>query len=180
MSHPSFAIRQAAMNEIPQIEDLGIAAYLEYRDMVPPAIYGAYSQDLRNLGRYWAEADVLVAEMSGEIVGSVQFYADASTEGLGLPSDWAGFRKLAVRPSARGHGIARALVGRCIELASGRQSRVVGIHTATFMKAACHLYEAMGFKRSPEHDLSTSAVLGVDAAAGDIAAIAYRLDLSDK
>lgn len=30
---------------------------------------------------------------------------------------------------------------RCIEAASRRGARTVGIHTAAFMKVACHLYE---------------------------------------
>ena len=48
---------------------------------------------------------MLVAEVAGRLAGSVLFYADASTEGLGLPPGWVGFRKLAVDPRMRGHGL---------------------------------------------------------------------------
>jgi hypothetical protein len=108
-----------------------------------------------------------------------RFFADASTEGLGLPEGWAGFRTLAVHPAARGRGIARALSRRCVDAARARNTRTVGIHTAAFMRTACGIYEQIGFRRCPEHDLRFSAVLGLDLGAHDIPVIAYRLDLAD-
>jgi ribosomal protein S18 acetylase RimI-like enzyme len=120
---------------------------------------------------------VFVAELSGEIVGSVQFYPDASTEGLGLPSEGAGFRKLAVRPQARGRSIGRMLVEACFERAFTNRAAAIGIHTASFMEAARRLYASMGFRRCPQYDLQASQILGLESGATDIAAIAYRLDL---
>ncbi len=178
MTLPGYKIRRAQKSEISQIEDLSIEAFSEYREYVPALIYEAYYQDLRNLGKYWDEADVLVAEESGEIAGSVQFYSDASTEGLGLPSQWAGFRKLVVPPSKRGRGIGKMLIEACIATASNNRVSTVGIHTAPFMTAARHLYEAMAFKRAPEYDLLASAVFGTASSAGDVSAIAYQLDIS--
>jgi predicted N-acetyltransferase YhbS len=102
-----FLIRPATKHEIPEIESEGVAAYTQYRDEVPAAIFDAYVEDLRHLAEHWDEAAVLVAEVDGRIAGNVLFYANASTEGLGLPEGWAKFRKLAVRPEMRGRLLGR-------------------------------------------------------------------------
>lgn len=177
MSLAGCIIRTAVIDEIRRVEDCCVDAYRQYRGHITPGLYHAYLKDLRSLGTYWHEAEVLVADTSGEIAGSVQFYADASTEGLGLPSRWAGFRKLAVRPSARGQSIGRMLVGKCIERAAVGRATTIGIHTASFMEAACHLYEKMGFRRCPEFDLAASALPGVGSAGDGLKLIGYRLDL---
>jgi GNAT superfamily N-acetyltransferase len=112
------------------------------------------------------EAEVLVAELDGRIAGSVLFYANASSEGLRLPNGWAGLRKLAARPEVRGLGLARRL-----------STRTVGIHTASFVKAACSIYEQLGLRRCPRYDPRAADVLGFAAGVGEVHVIAYRLDL---
>ena len=52
-----------------------------------------------------------------------------------------------------------------------------GIHTATFMGAACSLYESVDFRRCPAFDVSACDVLDHDKAAGDVSLPGYRLDL---
>jgi GNAT superfamily N-acetyltransferase len=174
---PEATIRAAAEHEIPEIEAVCAAAYAEYRAQVPAAVFEAYLDDLHRLAEHWREAEVLVAEVDGRIAGSVLYYADASTEGLGLPARWSGFRKLAVRPEMRGHGLGRTLTEACIALARSRDAPTIGIHTTSFMRAARGMYERMGFERCPEFDISAADVgLGPDAAA--VRVIAYRLDLA--
>ena len=45
---------------------------------------------------------MLVAEVDGDIVGTVTLYPDASTIGFGWPAGWAAIRALAVDPAWRG------------------------------------------------------------------------------
>jgi predicted N-acetyltransferase YhbS len=177
MSPAEYLIRPAARHEIPEIESVSVAAYAHYRGAVPAAIFKAYLADLGRLAEYWEEAEVLVAELDGRIAGSVLFYADASSEGLGLPNGWAGFRKLAVHPEMRGLGLGRRLVGSCIDAARRLGAPTIGIHTASFMKAACRIYEQIGFRRCPQYDLRAADILGLDAGVGEVKVIAYRLDL---
>ena len=169
-------IRPALRHEISEIEEIGVAAYAVYRSETPAAIFDAYMADLRNLAAYWGEAEVLVAELGGRVGGSVMFYPDASTEGLGLPKEWAGFRKLAVKPQLQGEGLGRRLIDHCIRLAQARGAAAIGIHTGYFMTAARHIYEQLGFKRCPEFDLRAADIFGNDEI-GQLDVIAYRFDL---
>ena len=178
MSHADCAIRRAAKHEVPEIEALCVAAYEQYRDAIPPPIFGAYMEDFRNLSSRWDDAQFLVAEIDGRIAGSALLYADASSEGSGLPKGWAGFRKLAVHPSWRGRGVGRKISEKCVQMARWIGAPAVGVHTAAFMEAACNIYEQMGFRRCPEHDLRVSEILGIDDTVGDVRLIAYRLDLA--
>jgi GNAT superfamily N-acetyltransferase len=171
------AIRRAAAHEIPEIEAVAVAAYAEYRPEVATPVFDAYLEDLCSLADHWRDAEVLVAEVDGRIAGSVLFYPDAGSEGLGLPSGWAGFRKLAVRPEMRGRGLGRALTESCIAAARRRQAPTVGIHTTPFTRAARRMYEAIGFRRCPEFDIG-AADMGLDEGDGGPAIIAYRLDLN--
>jgi predicted N-acetyltransferase YhbS len=177
MSHAEALIRQAAPYEAPEIEEVCVAAFSEYRSNVPPSVFDEYLDDLHRLSDHWHEAEVLVAEVGGHIEGSVLFYADASTEGLGLPPDWCGFRKLAVHPRMRGRGLGRRLTQACIDSARRRHAPTVGIHTAAFMQAARRIYDQMGFRRCAEFDLSASD-MGLGDGGGDVNIIAYRLDFA--
>jgi predicted N-acetyltransferase YhbS len=170
-------VRPARKAEIAEIESIGLAAYAQYRNAVPAPLFAAYLDDLRRLEQYWNEADVLVAERDGRLAGAVLFYGDAASEGLGLPGGWAGFCKLAVHPDLRGHGIGRALVDACVTRAQQHGAPAVGIHTASIMRAACHLYACMGFQRCSQFDLSAADLLGADSGGGDLRVIAFRLDL---
>ena len=174
----SLFVRRASRRELPEIEQLILAAFSPYRGQVPaPAVLEAYIENSRNIASRWDEAEILVVEVNGRMGGTVTWYADASREGLNLPQDWAGFRTLAVHPDLRGLGLGRMLVRECILRSSVRGTATIGIHTAAFMAAACRIYDRLGFRRIPSHDLSVSKALRCDPNAGDVLAIAYRLDL---
>lgn len=171
-------VRPAARRDIPEIEAVTVAAYAEFRDRIPAAIFAAYMDDLRRIAERWEEAELLVAELGGRVAGTVTFYASADSEGMGLPRGWAGFRRLAVHPEVRGRGVGRALTAACVEAARRHSAPTVGIHTAPFMTSARSIYDRLGFRRCPEYDLRAAAILGLEADGGDIAVIAYRLDLT--
>jgi ribosomal protein S18 acetylase RimI-like enzyme len=108
-------------------------------------------------------------------VGTVTFFPDASGEGLGWPSGWAGLRALGVDPARRGLGIGRRLMDECFGRARALGAQVLCLHTAAFMTAAVTMYEAMGFERVPEYDFVASAF--VEGGPDSVTVIAYRIDL---
>lgn len=174
----SLFVRRASRREIPDIECLILAAFTPYRGQVPAsAVLEAYIENSRDIASRWDEAEILAVEVNGRIGGTVTWYEDASREGLNLPPDWAGFRTLAVHPDLCGLGLGRMLVRECILRSGLRGIATIGIHTAAFMVAACRIYDRLGFRRIPSHDLSVSKALRCDSSAGDVLAIAYRLDL---
>ena len=66
------------------------------------------------------------------LLGTVTFFPDAASEGLGLPKGWAGLRALAVDPAARGCGLGRRLAsfaGAAGKMASGDAAAEIPLPT---------------------------------------------------
>jgi ribosomal protein S18 acetylase RimI-like enzyme len=121
---------------------------------------------------------VLVLQSAGELVGAGVYYACAAHLHMGLPADWAAMRTLVVSPAARGQGFGRMLVRHVIDRARADGAAAIGLHTTDYMQSAIRIYEAAGFVRCSEFDLLVSKVIGADASLGDVALIAYHLDLA--
>jgi len=56
-------------------------------------------------------------------------------------------RKMYFLPEARGRGVGRALLARCLDEARARGFATCYLETLTGMDAAQHLYERLGFRR---------------------------------
>ena len=122
-------------------------------------ILDAYLAELVDVRPRFAEAEVLVAEHDGRVVGTIAFYADVRHEGWSnLPAGWAGFRALAVAPRMRGTGIGQALVQHCIQRTRNVGAETLGIHTIALLTDAVRLYQRLGFVRCPEFDLRAADI----------------------
>ena len=117
--------------------------------------HGDYLPILRDAARRAATADLLVAvDADGHLLGTLTYapggtpFADVSEPGE------AEFRMLAVRPEARGRGVATHLVGAAIARAWSQGQHRLAISTQPAMTTAHHLYERLGFRRAPERDWS--------------------------
>jgi ribosomal protein S18 acetylase RimI-like enzyme len=170
-------IDTASAADHPAVRRVLASAYLEYANVVPPAIFEEYIGDLTDLDAR-AEAELLVARVEREVVGTATFYADASAEGLGWPAGWAGVRAVGVDPSFRGLGIARRLMHECLHRAAVSGARHICLHTAAFMPAAVRLYEGLGFARMPRFDFDGAAHFGEGEVA--VPVIAYVLPVGDE
>jgi GNAT superfamily N-acetyltransferase len=71
----------------------------------------------------------------------------------------AGLRMLAVDPAAQGAGVGRALVEATLELCRRRGLQRLSLHTHEIFVRARHLYESMGFERTPDRDVRTDGGL---------------------
>jgi ribosomal protein S18 acetylase RimI-like enzyme len=111
------------------------------------------------------EMQRIVALEGDTIVGSALLLAPSEDayKGFGVRVTAPEIRLVAVEPSARGRGIARALMDECLRRARASGATEIGLHTARAMKAAIRMYEGMGFQRAPENDFQppgTERVMG--------------------
>jgi N-acetylglutamate synthase-like GNAT family acetyltransferase len=160
----AIAIREAKTEELAEIETLVKTAYQEFQSLMPEAIWKRW---MRNVSEALNAPGgiVLVAETGGRIAGAVTFYPDASQAHQGhWPAGTGAIRLLAVRPDSRGKGYGALLTQACLDRARQLKIKTVFLYTGTFMRAAQHLYEKLGFKRAQEFD-------------GEHGPIAYRLEI---
>ncbi|MEC4573503.1 GNAT family N-acetyltransferase [Streptomyces virginiae] len=113
----------------------------------------AYLNVLRDVAGRAAQAEVLVAEHDGRVLGGVTFAAPGSPLADIAGPDEAEFRMLAVAHAARGRGAGEALVRACIERARAVEG-VTGVVLSTqrSMAGAHRIYARLGFVRTPERD----------------------------
>ncbi|MHB9072101.1 MAG: GNAT family N-acetyltransferase [Desulfobaccales bacterium] len=157
-------IREARQEELGEIETLVKTAYQEFQSFMPEAIWKRWMRNVSEALRA-PGGIVLVADTGEEIAGAVTFYPDASQAHQGHWPEGAGaIRLLAVRPDSRGQGYGALLTKACLKRARKLKIGTIFLYTGTFMAAAQHLYEKLGFRRAPEFD-------------GEHGPIAYRLDL---
>jgi predicted N-acetyltransferase YhbS len=146
------------------------AAYAEYAESRPSDRWDRYLAHAADVWSRLDQAQLLVAEVDGRVVGTITLYTPGSpAEAQGWPSSWAGLRLLGVQPGARGVGIGRALVEASIRRARALGASAVALHTTEMMAVARALYERMGFERIVEYDFH---------ARSGTHALAYRLDLT--
>ena len=157
-------IREARPEELQKVERLVKAVYQEFQLFMPEAVWKRW---MRNISEalHAAGGILLVAEAGGRIAGAVTFYPDAGQAHQGhWPSGAGAIRLLAVRPASRGKGVGELLTQACLRRARELKISTIFLYTGSFMAAAQHLYEKLGFRRAPVFD-------------GEHGPIAYRLDL---
>ncbi len=130
--------------------DLGEVAAITVRAYVGDGFIAAdngYVEKLGDAAGRLSQAELWVAELKGVLVGAVAFcppgstYRELATEGEGE------FRMLAVDPDSRGHGVARALVQRCLDRCAELELTDLVLCSMQEMTPAHALYTSMGFVR---------------------------------
>jgi predicted N-acetyltransferase YhbS len=172
------SIRLAHEHEVYEIAALFVPALEPYRGRDGDWIVDAYLAELLDVRGRFDLAETYVAHLDGRLAGTIAFYRDVTSEGWSnFPGGWSGFRALAVHPSARGAGVGRALVQRCIDRARTLGAPTLGIHSIALLADAVRLYARTGFVRCPEYDLRARDVFP-SKDADDMVGLAFRRDLS--
>ena len=145
------------------------AAFQQYENFIPSGVWQSYLEDILDVRSRLAEAELIVAVLNKQIVGTVTLYSNVSRIlKAPWPKGWAGIRLLAVHPKYRREGIGRILMEECIRRCRDRGIATIGLHTTEIMYVARRMYERMGFIPIPKFDFHPSP--GVVIAA-------YHLDL---
>ncbi|GAA3195614.1 GNAT family N-acetyltransferase [Streptomyces virens] len=164
-------IRPVAADEYEALGEITAQAYL-LDGLLDFGENDAYLDELRDVAKRAAAADVLVATEGGSVLGGVTFVPSG-----GPMADIAGpgeaeIRMLAVARAGRGRGAGEALVRACVERARATEGCVrVVLSTQRTMRAAHRVYERLGFTRTPERDWKPLPELD------DITLLTYELTL---
>lgn len=148
MSGDDLSIREARDDELDSVASLLVDAYAEYAARMSPDAWASFAQEIGNVRGRTLEADVIVAERQGRLVGSVTLFSHHR----GVASGTVGVRLLAVPPDERGTGVGRALMDYAIERARSEGQERVVLTVSQEMESARDLYEKLGFLREPSLD----------------------------
>ena len=171
MSSRNFHIRDARPSDRDAIVAVTLSAYQESA-LSLPEVWEGYRRNILTTLASPEAAEQIVAETSGQLVGSVLLYPGhtlvARPGGAATLHPWPEVRLLAVAPGARGQGVGAALMLECVGRGRHTGARALTLHTTDVMRAAMRLYERLGFQRASELDFEP---------APGIVAKGYRLDL---
>ncbi|MCA0970710.1 GNAT family N-acetyltransferase [Halobacillus litoralis] len=147
-------IREATQEELPFIRKQRVEAYSDHAASLPDEHWQALKKAISSEADQQPGVELYVAELDGNIVGSVALFPAKTDayEGYVDAVAYPELRVLAVSSEARGKGVGQALVQTCIDRAKAQGYDAIGLHTGEFMEQAMALYEKHGFKRQPEHD----------------------------
>jgi len=169
-----FEIRLARAEELAALGHLVADAYAALPGMPTPEEQPGYYAMVRDApARAHNPAIKILAAVSpaGGLVGSADFIEDMAHYGSGgtaaTRKNASGIRLLAVAPGARGRGIGNALTLECIARARTLERASVVLHTTRAMQTAWRMYEAIGFRRSPDLDFRQ----------GELEVFGFELDL---
>lgn len=170
MESTELTIRDARDDDRAAVRELTLAAYAEYAGVMEPAAWAGLDGAVRATLESDTQAERIVAEHGGSIVGSVMLFPPhAQVYGELLEAARAPeLRLLAVSPEARGLGVGRELVDECIRRARRMGAGELGLHTSRSLAAAVRLYQRIGFVRAPESDFQPEGAERVEG---------YRLPL---
>jgi GNAT superfamily N-acetyltransferase len=167
-----YLVRNARPDEFEQIGKLMVKAYSQLEGFPKETEQPRYYQMLANVGELTKQSgmELLVAiSPQGSIDGTVLYVDDMKYYGSGgtasTEPNAAGFRLLAVDPTARGKGTGKLLCLECINKAKAASRKQLIIHTTLPMKIAWKMYESLGFQRAAEYDFMQ----------GDLSIFGFRL-----
>ena len=166
MSDPSAGVvlRRALPEDHEAAGEVTVAAYAEFT--LGPA--DPYVARLRDAAARDREAELWVAELDGDVVGTVTIALEGSPwREIGEAGEGE-FRMLAVAPTAQRRGVGDALMRLVLDRFRDLGSHAVVLSSLAEMSAAHRVYERLGFRRLPERDWSP--IPGVDL-------LAFRLEL---
>ena len=138
-------VRQAGPADVDAVAPLFDAYRQFYQQPSDPALARAFIAE--RLAR--SESVIFLAERDGQAVGFVQLYPLFSSTTARPRRLWL-LNDLFVSPSARGGGVARALMDRARRLAEETGAAGLELATARTNTGAQRLYESLGYREDDQ------------------------------
>lgn len=166
----NIVVRGLGEEEKEIVKDLLVASYAQYEyTYKDPKAWKSYLHMMLTSVDNPDVHKIFVATSESKIVGSIQLFLSAE-KAYGKPElaiESPIIRLLAVHPSARGLGVAQALLNHVIHYVQSIHETAIYLHTTDAMDKAILLYERYGFQRdeSKEYESNNRTIK------------CYRLDL---
>lgn len=141
-------IRRARDDELDLVASLIVDAFGEFAAQMSPDAWSSFAQDIANVRGRLIDAQILVAERAGRIVGTVTRFP----YWRGAQRGASAMKLLAVPPPERGRGVGRRLIEHCIDLTRSEGKERVVCTVTQEMEEARDLYDKLGFVREPALD----------------------------
>ncbi|RKH02569.1 GNAT family N-acetyltransferase [Corallococcus carmarthensis] len=148
-------LREARPEDDKVIGDLLVEAYTtQYARLMPEVVYSEERKAfLRDIASRRNACTILVAEVDGEIAGTVALYPpDAPGSEAWLPRT-ADLRALATGVRFQGQGLAQPLLAETEVIAKRWGVDAISLHVRRGAKGVARMYERRGYQRVPEGDL---------------------------
>ncbi|BBI32286.1 GNAT family N-acetyltransferase [Cohnella abietis] len=172
MPDKKVVIRKAEDSDHEAIIGVLLDAYEQYERTFSAERWTQYKTSILQSIEATTTKERLVAELDGEIIGSVFIY-DSSETAYGdnpkLDIHNPVIRLLGVSQKARGHGVATELIRASAKLSLEWGADQLHLHTSDMMDSAVRLYEHLGFERDYDKQFMS----------GDLLVKSYRLILRE-
>ena len=152
MVNPNLTYRRANASDVPNIVELILNAYHDYKAVLAPADWARMETNLANESLFvelLGKAAAFVCASDSQLAGVIFLVPKGNPTPI-FSADWSYIRLLGVNPRYRGLGIGRNLTQLCVQHAQVTGELGVALHTSEFMDAARKMYEDMGFKQAKE------------------------------
>jgi predicted N-acetyltransferase YhbS len=148
-------IREARPEDDAAIGELLVEAYLtQYAKKLPEVVYTEERKSsLRDVAAKRAVASVLVAEVDGEVAGTVSLFPPGAKDSEAWTPNTADLRHLATAVRYHGQGLARPLMDAAEALARKWGVEAVALHVRKGVAGVARMYMQRGYVRTPEGDL---------------------------
>lgn len=163
-------IREARPEDDAAIGELLVEAFItQYAKHLPEVVYtDERKRELRDVAARRAVAKVLVAEVDGEVAGTVALLPPGAPGSQAWVPGAADLRQLATAVRFHGTGLARPLLDAAEDVARQWGINTVTLHVRKGADGVMRMYERRGYVREPAGDLELPTV--------SLVAFARRLD----
>jgi GNAT superfamily N-acetyltransferase len=148
-------IREARPEDDFAVGELLVDAYItKYAQKMPEVVYTeARKSSLRDVASKRAIAAVLVAEVDGEVVGTVALFPPGAPGSEAWLPNAADLRHLATAVRYHGTGLSRPLLDAAEDLARKWKVDAVALHVRKGNLGVADMYRKRGYVRTPEGDM---------------------------
>jgi len=158
---PEVVVRDAQPDDDAAVGEILVAGYLtRYAQKMPEVVLtDRRKAELRDVATKRSEALVLVAEVDGNVVGTVAVWRPGAPGSEAWLPEACDLRHLAVHPTAQGRGLSKPLLDEAERRARQMGAKYLCLHVRRGNRGVAKLYMDRGYIRAPEGDLELPEVL---------------------